>query len=331
VTIQSPPEIESAYRLLREAAGTVRRARRFAALTGPDVVEFLQGQVTNDVAALEPGDGCYALLLNPKGRILADMRILMRGPEELWIDGEPAPMEAVVSNMTMYKIGRRVEISAPLPGERDLLSVIGPTAREAAGIDPPQREYAFVDGEVDGIEVTAVATDVGIDLIVPAPDVERIAAGNPAAEPVSQSAAEIVRIETGRPRFGLDMGEENLPGELGLEQRAVSFTKGCYVGQEPVARMHHRGHPNRHLRGLELSRDARGGEPVTRRAGESGKTAEAGRTGSACISPTLGPIALALLRREVEPGEQVLVGGDAPAKVVELPFPSPKRDRDGAP
>jgi tRNA-modifying protein YgfZ len=320
VTIQSPPEIESAYRLLRESAGLVPRTRRFAKLTGPDVVDFLQGQVTNDVAGLRPGEGCYALLLNPKGRILADMRILMRSPEELWLDGEPAPMETALSNMTMYKIGRQVEISAPTPPERTALSVIGPRAREALGIDVPVREHAFVDVELNGVSATAVATDIGIDLVVSAPASAAVAGAIPATGAVGERAAEILRIERGRPRFGVDMSPENLPGELGLEDRAVSFTKGCYVGQEPVARMHHRGHPNRHLRGLALSRAAEAGEPVTTGDGEAGRASEAGRIGSTCISPALGPIALALLRREIEPGREVLVGGDAAAKVIELPF-----------
>jgi folate-binding Fe-S cluster repair protein YgfZ len=104
-----------------------------------------------------------------------------------------------------------------------------------------------------------------------------------------------------------------IPQEAGLNERAVSFTKGCYVGQETVARLHYRGKPNRHLRGLRLSAPVEPGTPVV--AGER----EVGRIGSAAVSPRLGPIALAILRREAQPGSTVTIG-DATAEVVELPF-----------
>jgi folate-binding protein YgfZ len=317
VAVQAHPDLELAYRILREEAGVVERGDRSCVdVTGPDAVEFLQGQVTNDVEALEPGRGCYALLLNPKGRILADMRILVRSPEELWLDGDAAAMETVAANLRTYRIGRRVEISASV--ERYVISVIGPKARELLGVAPPPDEHAFVEGDGNGAKVVAVTTDAGIDLLFHASErgsIQQLVAG---IQPVSADAAEIVRIERGRPRFGVDMTDENLPGELGLEERAVSFTKGCYVGQEPVARMHHRGHPNRHLRGLALTQPAATGETVTRTEG-NGTSTEVGRVGSTAVSPDLGPIALALIRREVEVGTEVRVGG-GPAKVVRLPF-----------
>ena len=130
---------------------------------------------------------------------------------------------------------------------------------------------------------------------------------------MSEEAAEGVRIESGRPRLGVDMGSNTIPQEAGLNDRAVSFTKGCYVGQETVARLHYRGKPNRHLRGLELSEPVEHGAPIM--LGEK----EVGTVGSACVSPRLGPIALALVRREAAPGDSVVVGG-VPATVVELPF-----------
>jgi folate-binding protein YgfZ len=315
VAVQAHPDIEVAYRILREEAGFVERGDRSCLdVAGPDAVEFLQGQVTNDVEALEPGRGCYALLLNPKGRILADMRILMRSAEELWLDGDAVAMETVAANLKTYRIGRQVEIlTSP---DRKVISLIGPKARELLRLDPPPGEHAFTEGDVNGAKIMAVTTDAGIDLLFYAPEsssVEQLVAG---IQPVSEGAAEIVRIERGRPRFGVDMSEENLPGELGLEERAVSFTKGCYVGQEPVARMHHRGHPNRHLRGVTLSQPAATGEAVT---STDGASTEVGKVGSTAISPALGPIALALIRREVEVGAEVIVAG-GPAKVVRLPF-----------
>jgi folate-binding protein YgfZ len=132
---------------------------------------------------------------------------------------------------------------------------------------------------------------------------------------IADQAAEVLRVEQGIPRHGVDMGPDNLPGEAGIVERAVSFTKGCYVGQEPVARMHHRGRPNRHLRGLRLDAPVTAGEPLF--AGER----EVGRLTSAVDSPRLGPVGLGIVRKEVEPGERVTAGaGGVGATVVELPF-----------
>ena len=283
---------------------------------GPDAHEYLQGQVTNDVEALAPGAGCYAALLNPKGRILADMRLLSLSPEELWLDVEAAAHETVLRELAMYKIGRKVEISGETG--RALLSVIGPRAWEVLGQAglasgaAPAPEHAWVRGRDDAV---IAATDVGFDLLVAAD-----AAGPPAdalqaagAERVSAQAAELLRIERGRPRYGVDMTDENLPGEAGIVERAVSFTKGCYVGQEPVARMFHKGRPNRHLRTLLLSAPVEPGTAVT----AAGK--EVGRVTSAAVSPLHGPIALGILRREVAPGDEVAAGA-ATAKVVEPPL-----------
>jgi folate-binding protein YgfZ len=111
------------------------------------------------------------------------------------------------------------------------------------------------------------------------------------------------------------MGTETMPAEAGIVEAAVSFTKGCYIGQEPVARLHHRGRPNRHLRGLRLDGPTEPGEAL--HLGEK----EVGRIGSFCVSPARGPIALAIVRREAEPGDEVAVGEDGvTARVVDLPF-----------
>ncbi len=132
---------------------------------------------------------------------------------------------------------------------------------------------------------------------------------------MSEAAAEIVRVEHGRPRYGIDLDESTIPQEAGLNERAVSFTKGCYVGQETVARLHYRGKPNRHLRGLRLSEPSEPGAALA--LGER----SVGSLGSSVLSPRLGPIGLALVRREAEPGATVSVGEHgASAVVVELPF-----------
>jgi tRNA-modifying protein YgfZ len=296
------------YERLRESAGLVDRSERGKfLLSGAEVAEFLQGQVTNDVEALEPGSGCYAALLDHKGKIRADMRVL-RGEDWFWIDCELLGRDPLAKTIKMYSLGRDVR-SQDVTEQRAILSLIGPAARDALDIAPPEAEHAFVQGE-HGIYV---ATDLGVDIVCEAQEAEAVgdALG---IEPASAEAAECLRIESGRPRHGIDMGPQTMPQEAGLNERAVSFEKGCYVGQETVARLHYRGKPNRFLRGLRLTAEAEHGAPVM--LGER----EVGTVGSACVSPAHGPIALALIRREASPGDTVLVGDGIEAEVVELPF-----------
>jgi folate-binding protein YgfZ len=218
----------------------------------------------------------------------------------LWLDTESHALEAVVKHLRMYKIGRQVEV-ADRTTERAILSLIGPAAAEVAA-------------RAAGDAPTA-STELGVDLLPNVDQADRVrkALIEAGAKEVGADAAEVVRVEHGIPQHGVDMGPDNLPGEAGIVERAVSFTKGCYIGQEPVARMYHRGRPNRRLRGLRLESEAPAGEPVL----AGGK--EVGRLTSSVTSPRLGPIGLAVLRREVEDGDAVTVG-DAGAIVVELPF-----------
>jgi tRNA-modifying protein YgfZ len=299
-------DLQRDYAAITAGAGLLdRSARGKLDVTGPDAAEYLQGQVTNDVLALAPGQACYAALLDPKAHIEADMRIFCAAPAELWLDTEPHALDAVLAHLRMYKIGRQVEI-ADRTVERAILSLLGPVAVEivarAAG------------------SAAIVATEAGVDLFATADAVPalRSALLDAGARPVGEEAADVLRVELGIPRHGVDMGPENLPGEAGIVERAVSFTKGCYIGQEPVARMYHRGRPNRRLRGLRLAAAAPAGDPVM----AQGK--EVGRLTSSLTSPRLGPIGLAILRREVDQGDEVLVGerGTA-ATVVELPFDAP--------
>jgi tRNA-modifying protein YgfZ len=300
----------SEYERLRESAGLVDRSERGKLLlTGAEAAEYLQGQVTNDVESLAPGQGCYATLLTHKGKVIADMRILRADNESLLLDTEPHALAALARNVEMYSIGRDVQLQ-DVSADRAILSLIGPAARAVLDAEPPAEEHAWVEGE-HGLYVT---TDLGVDVICAAADADAVkdALG---VEPVSLDAAECVRIEAGRPRHGLDFGPETIPQEAGLNERAVSFTKGCYVGQETVARLHYKGKPNRHLRGLRLSEPGQTGDAVF--LGER----EVGRLGSTALSPVHGPIALALIRREASPGAQVTVGDSGQKAVVaQLPF-----------
>lgn len=291
----------SDYELVTESAGLVDRSDRAKFLVrGGEAADFLQGQVSNDVEALAPGTGCYATVLNHKGKLRTDLRVL-RGDDWFWLDTEAIGYAVLEHMLRTYSLGRDVQYE-DVTESRALLSIVGPGARERLDAAPPDSENSFVTGE-HGIYV---ATLLGVDVICEpgtALEVERVA----------EEAAECVRIEAGRPRLGFDMDSETMPQEAGINERAVSFTKGCYVGQETVARLFYKGKPNRHLRGLKLSGPAEHGQPIV--LGDR----EVGRIGSACVSPTHGPIALAIVRREASPGDTVAVDG-ASAEVVELPF-----------
>ena len=312
----TPVELDGQYRALREEAGFLHRDRAALLVRGGDATEYLQGQLTNDVEALEPQHGCYAALLDRKGHLQSDMRVLRLDNGEIWLDLEPDPAPAVLKHLRTYSIGREVEIE-DASARWAISSLIGPRAGELAGFEGLGPEHAQRFREWDGVEVLAVATDVGLDLLTRVEQAASLAellrvAG--AAE-VSQPAAEIIRVESGRPRFGLDMGPESMPAEAGITERAVNFDKGCYIGQEPVARLHYRGKPNRTLRGLRLSEPADHGAALL--LGER----EVGTIGTACLSPALGPIALAIVRREAQNGDRLAVGdGRATAEVAELPF-----------
>ena len=290
-------------------------ASAYAALTGGEAKAFMQGQVTNDVEALEPGRGCYAAFLTHKGKMMGDLRVLDLG-HELFLDTEREALQELFTMIRRYKLGRDVELHKRTL-ERGLLSLVGPAAREVAGaaaLGPS--EHDSLRAELGGVPVVLVTTDLGVDVLCDSADTATVAAALQAAGavPVDEAVAEVLRVERGRPRYGIDLDDGVIPQEAGLNERAVSFTKGCYVGQETVARLHYRGKPNRHLRGLRLSEPVAAGTVL--RLGEK----EVGRLTSVAVSPTHGPIALALVRREAAPGDTVTVGG-VPAEVVGLPFP----------
>ena len=295
-----------AYELLKRDAGLIERpGRAVIELQGGEAAEFLQGQVTNDVEALEVGEGCYAALLDHKGKLRTDMRVLRVAGDRLSVDAESIARRVLTHNFETYSLGRDVR-TRDLTDERLVVSLIGPASRDRLDAAPPERENACLESH----GTLSVTTDLGVDLIVPADEVD---AARALAEPVDEEVGECLRIESGRPRLGRDMDASTMPQEAGINERAVSFTKGCYVGQETVARLFYRGKPNRHLRGLRLAEPCSTGETI--RLGEK----EVGVLGSACESPAFGPIALALVRREASPGDEVAVG-EITATVVELPF-----------
>jgi tRNA-modifying protein YgfZ len=312
----APPSSE--YRTVTEACGLLDRSERGKlALTGAEAKSFLQGQVTNDIEALSSGHGCYAAFLTPKGKMLGDLRVLDAG-DELLLDTERAALQELFNMIRRFSIGFDVELHKRTL-ECGLLSLLGPESEAIAGPGGlGEAEHSHAPVTVGGIEARAIRTDLGVDLLCDAADVDglRSALADAGVSPVSEAVAECLRVERGRPRYGVDLDDSVIPQEAGLNERAVSFTKGCYVGQETVARLHYRGKPNRHLRGLRLSDAASPGDELT----FEGRPV--GRLASVALSPRFGLIGLALVRREAPVGSSVAVGeaSAAQAEVVELPF-----------
>ena len=312
---------DSEYAALTDGCALIDRSERGKlALSGAEAAAFLQGQVSNDIDALAPGTGCYAALLTPKGKMLGDLRVLATG-DELLLDTERPALQELFNMIRRFSIGYDVELHKRTLA-RGLLSLIGPgatiVAAGAAGLGASEHDH--LTAELGGIPVRAIRTDLGLDLLCEAADTEGLRAAllDAGALPVSEAAAETVRIEHGRPRYGIDLDDSVIPQEAGLNERAVSFTKGCYVGQETVARLFYRGKPNRLLRGL------RSGEPLAPGAELLRDGRVVARVTSSAISPRFGPIALALVRREAPPGTVLSAAGtEATASVVELPFTPP--------
>ena len=318
------------YRILRESCGLLERSERGKlALTGAGAVEFLGGQVTNELANLGSGEGRYAAFLTHKGKMLGDLRILAVGEaasesSQLLLDTERSALQALFDMIRRFKVGYDVQLHKRTL-EQGLLSLIGPSSRDvlaqATGLEPaelPQSEHSHTEAQIAKQRVRLIATEWGLDVLCEADNCPEVTTALLAkgAVPVSEQAVEILRVAQGRPRYGVDMDKDTIPQEAGLNERAVSFTKGCYVGQETVARLYYKGKPNRNLRGLRLS------EPIGAGAELHLGERPVGRLSSAVSHPVLGPIGLALVRREAPPGSTVAVGTHgASAEVLELPFP----------
>lgn len=307
--------LEDRYRAATEAVALLDRSERGKlALSGSQAVEFLDSLLSNDIAAVEPGHGVAAALLTHKGRLLAEVRVL-RSEVELELDCERAALQALFDALNSYRIGFDAELHKRTL-ERALLSLIGPGSDALFEHLPGPAEHDHIEAEINGRAVLLIRTDLGLDLLCASEDGEAVAAALAAAgaQTVDEETAEIVRVETGRPRFGIEIDETTMPQEAGIHERAVSYSKGCYVGQETVARLYWKGKPNRHLRGLRFAQSPQPGAALTLGGHEVGAVA------SVAHSPRFGTIGLALLRREAEPGATLEVSGGGSATVSGLPF-----------
>jgi folate-binding protein YgfZ len=301
-------------------------------VTGTERTRFLNGMLTNDINTLEEGHGCYACLLTPQGKILADLHVYALRDYHL-MELDARWKERALDYLNKYIIADDVAFEEL--GDSALVAVQGPRARTLLeGLMPgttlPAGDQPCVEGTLDNIPSLVVQSSItgeeGYKLVTP---MDRVAdlwqvLQQGGGRPVGMAALNTLRLEAGLPWFGIDFDEGHFPQEAGIEDRAVSFTKGCYVGQEFVIRIAHRGHVNRRISGLTMQR-----QPIPRQGDRVlHENKEVGQITSAVLSPTLGKIiGLGMLRREAqEPGTavQIEISGNAvPAEVTSVPFYRP--------
>ena len=315
---------------MRAGAGLVDRSGMGRILlTGADRRSYLQGILTNDIAALTPGRGCYSAMLTAQGRMITDMRVLELG-DALVLDVPAAVTTAVRDHLDRFIFSEDVQVE-DATAARAAIGVYGPASLDvlvAAGTEggAPSSLFGSTRVRIAGVEAVLVRSDeaavAGYDLLMHAVDAPAIRAALLAAGavPVFAEEAETVRIESGRPLFGADMDTDTIPLEAGLEERAISRSKGCYVGQEVIVRVQDRGQGRVAKRLVGLTLDAGAAVPVGGARIVSGDR-EIGRVTSATWSPALGrAIALGYVHRDfVDPGTAVSAG-TTQAVVTPLPF-----------
>jgi folate-binding protein YgfZ len=309
--------VAAEYEALHSRAALFDRSHRGRLrVTGDKAGEMIAGLVTNDVAGLVPGQGCYAAALTAKGKIVADVRIFIEEGSVL-VDAPPRAAlawAAMVKKFVNPRIAPHVDESTAL---RDL-GIFGMNARHVVsaltGVQAPAltalAPYAHVTVEIAGNKVLVVnSPELGIEgfeLFAPADQFDALweKAAASGAVPAGLEAWEIARVEAGRPEWGLDIDDNTIPQEANFDElHAISYTKGCYVGQETVARVHFRGHVNKHLRGIHAAGlDA----PPAGATLHDDTGQQVGDVRSGVRSPRLGGIALAMIRREVLPGASLI-------------------------
>ncbi len=289
-------DVDVGYRALREGAVVVAEAHDLVWVEGSDAVAFLQGLVSQDVEAIPVGSVARSFLLGPQGKLVA-LLWLARGDRRVGVVTDPGFGPVVAETLNRYRIRVRVEITEE---RRPRFEVWGGGVETVGWVDSGSPVVGLPLGRI------------GRELRVGSPP------GGLARVPAEVALA--VRVEEGEPRMGHDVDERTIPQETGLTPEAVSFTKGCYLGQELVARIDSRGHVNRHLRGVVVDGRQVPEEGAELRAGER----VVGHLTSPVASPRLGaPIGLALVRREVAPGDRIVVrwaGAEAAAEIRELPI-----------
>ena len=324
----------NSYQLARTGAAIVDRSERgWVVVSGADRRSYLHGLLTNDIATLQPGQGCYAAYLTPQGRMIADLWVYELG-DVLLVSMSRDVKPTVLARLDQFIFTEDVQLG-DVSDTFAATAVIGPRAAdalaEAAGVSVEQLtslpEHGNVRIAFEGQPAIVLsATDTGergFDVLVAADQVARLrerlhAAG---AVDVDPGVAEALRIEAAIPRFHRDMDEETIPLEAGIESRAISMTKGCYVGQEVIIRVLHRGHGRVARRLVGLTVNGTVAPPAGAAVHVEGR--EIGSVTSSAMSPALGkPIALAYLHRDFVTAGTTVHVNDTDAVVTPTPFVS---------
>jgi tRNA-modifying protein YgfZ len=329
--------VDEEYAALRGGAGLVDRSARLRMLLGgTQAAETLTGLVTNDVGSLHAGAGQYAAALTAKGKVISDVRIFARG-DDLLLDTAASSGPGFAAMLRKYvnpRLARSADVSAVLR----TIGVFGPRSHGALalvlgaeGVPAPSvaalrslANFHHIGFDFSGARIViARVPDLGgdgFDCFVPVEVAALLWSRLLGARvtPSGRDATEIARVEAGRPLWGIDMDENTLAQEANFDVLdGISYTKGCYTGQETVARVHFRGHVNRNLRGVQSAAAI----PTGTELFEGEKSV--GTMKSSVVSPRIGPIGLAMLRREVETGAELTArwdGGEGVVRVREIPF-----------
>jgi folate-binding protein YgfZ len=324
---------QGSYDAARHRAAAIDRSDRGRiVVSGPDRASYLHGLLTNDIAALATGRGCYAAYLTAQGRMIADLYVYELG-DVILVTTDGAVKDTLLAKLDQFIFSENVQLGDVTESYAQV-AVVGPRAPEVlsrilSGVSPealrglPEHGNLRTEWNAELTIVTAITDtgEPGFDVFVEQRhrDALLTAIGAAGAEPLDAAAADAIRIEAGVPLFNRDMDQETIPLEAGIESRAISFTKGCYVGQEVIVRVLHRGHGRvvRKLVGLSFTGAA---PPAAKAAIRAGDRA-VGQVTSGTFSPALQrPIALGYVHRDfVEPGTAVTVDGIA-AEVTALPF-----------
>ncbi len=274
---------------LRSGCGVLAVERAFVTVAGPDAEIFLQNLLTQDLAGIVDGESRRALLLTAKAKVLADLRVTRIGEERLLLDVELVAADELVRQLTRYRLASKVEIG--LSDEWALLSLVGP---DAPAIDVPGLRIETTLGALPRIDVVVPRGEAAAALD---------AAERAGAILVDADAIEALRVEAGEVRFGRDVDERWMPAEVGLVDATVSFDKGCFIGQEPVTRLHRRGHANRGPRRLALSAVVEPGTVLELDGRDVGVVTSV--TGPPWLD---APAAIGIVRVDVETGAELSAG-----------------------
>jgi folate-binding protein YgfZ len=332
VSVPSPGVLEQYDAARRGAAIIDRSDRGRITISGNDRASYLQGLLTNDIVALSAGEGCYAAYLTPQGRMISDVWVYELGDEILLTLGRDVK-DAVLTRLDQSIFTEDVQIRDSTdsftsvavvgPAAADTLSSVleGRSASDLAALaEHASAKARFNDHAAIVLRVTDTG-EPGYELLVDREDRTTImsAVAEAGAVPIDAGVAETLRVEAGIPRFHRDMDEQTIPLEAGIETSAISFTKGCFVGQEVIVRVLHRGHGRvaRKLVGITLER----GAPAPAGTLVHSEGRDVGRVTSSVASPAVGrPVALAYVTRDLATPGTVVTVDDVPGTVTPLPF-----------